>query len=202
MSRPQQISDEDIIIEARKCFLKYGPGVSTTVIAKNLGVSQPALFKRFKSKKQLMMTALLPPPIPPWATGLEAGPDDRAFAVQLEELAHNATRFFDEFLPRVSTLRSSGIFNDDPLKEFDPPPPVAAMRGISRWLKRCHKKGMIDKANFNAVAMALIGSFMSSSFITYVSAGKYKIVSRKNYIKQFVEIYSSSLAPQGGTKDA
>ena len=46
--RPRQFSDDELLQTARRCFLEHGPGVSTGLIAEELGVSQAALFKRFK----------------------------------------------------------------------------------------------------------------------------------------------------------
>ena len=77
MSRPKGIPDTEVLAEARRCFLRYGPGVSTETIAAGLSLSQPALFKRFGTKKALMMSALRPPPTPAWVVALDDGPDER-----------------------------------------------------------------------------------------------------------------------------
>lgn len=51
--------DNDAIIEAaRKVFLEHGPSAPTLAIAQEAGVSEGLLFKRFKTKQQLFLTAM------------------------------------------------------------------------------------------------------------------------------------------------
>ena len=61
MGRPREVTDEQIVAVARRCFLKRGAGVSAADIAKELGVSHTTLFNRFGSKEGLMLAALGPP---------------------------------------------------------------------------------------------------------------------------------------------
>ena len=64
MGRPRTVSDDVILEAARAVFLEQGPGASTQSIADRLSVSQAALFKRFGTKRDLMIAALMPP-VPP-----------------------------------------------------------------------------------------------------------------------------------------
>ena len=77
MARPRQVTDEDILRAARDCALDHGPGVSMELVAERLGVTPPALLKRFGSRKALLLAALRPPDELPWMRALEAGPDGR-----------------------------------------------------------------------------------------------------------------------------
>ncbi len=85
--RPQTVSNEIILETARKIFIENGPHASVEMIAQKLGLSQPALFKRFGTKRKLMIEALRPPTEIPWITNMENGPDRRDFPTQLKELA-------------------------------------------------------------------------------------------------------------------
>src|SRR5579864_4634496 len=51
MGRPREITDEQIVAAARRCFLERGAGVSAGEIAQELGVSHTTLFNRFGSKE-------------------------------------------------------------------------------------------------------------------------------------------------------
>ena len=75
MARPRKHTDEELLAVARAVFIAHGPAVSMSVIAEQVGLSQPALSKRFGSKETLMVRALLPEPIDAWADMLDAGPD-------------------------------------------------------------------------------------------------------------------------------
>ena len=109
MVRPRQVSDDEILATARRCFVAHGSQMSLAVIAAELGISSPALFNRFKNKRELMIAALAPPPVPEWVSDLEQGPDNRPFEVQLKELAEHIAGFFEEMSPRMVVLRTSGI---------------------------------------------------------------------------------------------
>ncbi len=58
MARPRNLTDTQILYEARACFLEHGAAVSTTVIAERLGISHGVLFQRFGTKDQLLRAAL------------------------------------------------------------------------------------------------------------------------------------------------
>ena len=56
MPRLRQISDEQIIREARRCFLKYGTGISTTVIVMLIFASVQAFAQEEKSPKNILVS--------------------------------------------------------------------------------------------------------------------------------------------------
>src|SRR5207249_9328021 len=94
MGRPKEVTDEQIVVAARRCFLERGAGVSAGEIARKLGVSHTTLFNRFGSKEALMVAALAPPQTVPWVTALDAGPDDRPIREQLVEHAKVMSTYF------------------------------------------------------------------------------------------------------------
>src|SRR5438874_2418920 len=51
MGRPKEVTDEEIVVVARRFFLDRGAGVSVHDIAKELGVTHTTLFNRFGSKE-------------------------------------------------------------------------------------------------------------------------------------------------------
>src|SRR5262245_8001664 len=96
MGRPKEVTDEQIVAAARRCFLERGAGVSAQDIASELGVSHTTLFNRFGSKEAMMIAALGPPEHVPWVAALEAGPDDRPIREQLVEHATVMSTYFQE----------------------------------------------------------------------------------------------------------
>ena len=195
MARQRQVSNEQILRVARKCFVKHGPSLSTEVIADKLGVSQPALFKRFKSKRELMIAALAPPEVAGWISELQAGPDDRPFREQLEELANRVTDYFRDISPCLSVLSSSGIPPKELMQRYAVPPPIAAIRSLTDWLERCAHKGLIRKTEFEATAMAMLGSLHFQAFLSYVTGQRLSSLSRRSYIEACVELYARGLEP-------
>lgn len=58
MARPKTISDTDLLGIARNVFRERGPNATTRDVAAAAGLSQAALFKRFKTKEELFLAAL------------------------------------------------------------------------------------------------------------------------------------------------
>jgi AcrR family transcriptional regulator len=157
--RPRSFSDEDLLETARRIFLDKGPGVSTTRIAEALGVSQAALFKRFATKKQLMLKALLPKAEPKWITHIAKGPDDRPVPEQLLEIVHRIDSFFSRMMPALQVIRAAGI-DPDSMFDFFPgdPPPVRAHAALSSFFATLHEEGRISCEDPHATASAFMGA--------------------------------------------
>jgi AcrR family transcriptional regulator len=60
MGRPKLIADEKLLEIARRIFREQGHTASTQQVAKAAGISEAALFKRFKTKDALFFAALGP----------------------------------------------------------------------------------------------------------------------------------------------
>ena len=58
MPRPISIDDKTILDAARKVFLRHGYGATAAQVAREAGVSEGSLFKHFKTKNHLFLTAL------------------------------------------------------------------------------------------------------------------------------------------------
>lgn len=155
--RPQTVTDEEILSVARKVFLEQGIQVSVQQIANELGVSQPALFKRFGNKKNLIIAAMKPPEIIPWFAHANAGPDERPFEEQLQELIMEIISFFQDVRPLLVLLEQSSIAPIEVIKDMDTPPPMVALKTLTRWLERCCEQKLIKKYDFRVVAMSLMG---------------------------------------------
>ena len=87
MVRPRKHTDAAILAVARAVFIEHGPAVAMSVIAERIGITQPALSRRFGSKEALMVRALVPEPIDAWVAALDAGPDARPLPDQLRALS-------------------------------------------------------------------------------------------------------------------
>src|SRR5436309_2352946 len=79
--------------------LEHGPSVSLGLIAERLGVTQPALLKRFGSRRALLLAALCSHEEPEWVKALAADPDDRPLREQLDEILGRIATFFAEAVP-------------------------------------------------------------------------------------------------------
>jgi AcrR family transcriptional regulator len=159
MARPRLVSDEEIRTAVRKGVLEQGPQVSLDVIAERLGVSAPALFKRFGSRNALLLSALKLPDHPRFIELLQNGPDeDRPFETQLHEIIEAHMQFLDEGWPCMAALRESGIPKEQLKELMGKGPLVKAVQLFAGWLDKAKRLGLADISEPQHVAMAVFGA--------------------------------------------
>jgi AcrR family transcriptional regulator len=197
MSRPRQVTDEQILEAAREAFLEYGPAVSTTVIAAAVGLSQGALFKRFPRKEDLMFAALAPPAsLGDWAGDLRGGPDERPLEEQLREIISAIEAFFTEMIPRLSVMQSCGISHRDVFERYEVPPPVAAVRALAAWLRRAQVTGRLEEAvDAEDLAYCILGPIQMRAFVQLVAGHKFRVGS-KSFKDGLVRLVLGALEPR------
>ncbi|MBN2342694.1 MAG: TetR/AcrR family transcriptional regulator [Deltaproteobacteria bacterium] len=175
MVRPKKISDDEVLEIARQCFLEKGPQVSTLEIAKRVGLSQPTLFKRFKTKEDLFLAALGTKAIfvrvMELISWLGTHPRPGDFEPQIEELLTRLWNVLIEILPRVIAMHSqrSRISPDKLISLMKKPPPVRVLEGIIQFVKRAQRNGQIDnQLNASVLAMNLMGAMQGRVFFTRI----------------------------------
>lgn len=195
--RPRQFTDDEVLEIARRCFLEHGPRVSTSVIASELGVSQAALFKRFKTKQALMVRALAPAGRPPWIDQVEAGPDDRPVPEQLREAVEGINTFFEQMLPCFTVLRSAGIEPESMMREYELPPPTLAHRTLTAWFRRLHEAGRATIPHPQSTAMAFLGAIHARHMLNHV-LGEHAPQTEPDFLDNLVHVFWAGIDPSHG----
>lgn len=164
MARPRTFSDEDILATARRLWLEGGPGVSTRDIAEAIGMSQPALLKRFGSRDNLLIQAMWGDATEDFVHHLPAPDDPRPFAVQLREICLDAQAFLREGMPRFALLKAAGIIGpagaccaigpDHPMRRI----PFERTQRVAAWLQSLMDRGVLRPADALGMASALMGA--------------------------------------------
>lgn len=193
MARPRQVSDEDILAAVRAAVVDQGPHVSLDVVAERLGVTAPALLRRFHSRQDLFLAALRPEPIPPVLASIEKGPDERPIATQLEELFTHASRFFAATIPCLTALRESGIPVDSMYKGAEAAP-LKVVRALTRWIERARARRLMNVADAHTAALAMLGSLQAPAFLRHLTndSGPWDAT---RYAKPLAQLYLGGLAP-------
>jgi AcrR family transcriptional regulator len=196
MARPRQYSDEQILAAARKVFLQHGAKASTQRVADAIGLSQPALFKRFGDKKTLLVKALLPAKVPEFLEALEDGPDPRPIPDQLVEIGVRTLAFLREFVPGIHVLKSAGIEPLQHVGHLGEPPPLRHRRLTTEWLRTAHAQGRVGEQDFAAVAALLLGAIHSRVFLSIHAPTAMNPGSDEEYIHSTVRALWCGLSPQ------
>ena len=159
--RPRQVSDEAILEAARNCLLRDGPGVAIARIAEQVGVSAPAVLKRFGTKEQLVTRALLseaPPDLSP-------GPDPGALRPQLVAIMLRIEPLVMNAVPRLATSRARGIQGSQWLAK---PHPSMARRNLLAWLRKARASHQLRHPDLESAANLLVSLVEARGFLKWV----------------------------------
>lgn len=201
MPRPRLVSDAEILAAVRKGVLEQGPQVSLDLIAERLGVTSPALFKRFGSRNALLLSALKLPDHPRFIELLEAGPEARQpFETQLHAIVEAHMAFLDECWPCMAALRESGIPKEQVKELFTKSPLQRALALMTGWLDKARKLGLIDVAEPEHIAMVVFGAGHMPVMMTHMAKHTGgKVPSVDGYTRHVTKMISKGLAPKRKT---
>ena len=195
MTRPRQVTSEAILEAARACAIERGPSVSLEVIAERLGVTPPALLKRFGSREAMMIAALRTTEEPAWVRELSRGPGDEPLHVQLTQLFSRILEFFSSEAARMSTLCESRIPINRIFDAERPPPPVQHTWALARWLDQARARGLVRREDFEMVALGMLGALHARAFLKHFFRRSFWRGSRHEYVAGLANLYARALAP-------
>lgn len=161
MVRPRRHDDHEILEVARAVFLEHGPGASLQLVAEQVGMSQPALFKRFGTKEAFLVRALAPSERLPWVERLFAGPDQRPLPEQLREIAEGAMAFFSIAVPCMMTLRASGLDLHRLIPSDHPTSPPRVRGALVSFLAAARDRGLLRQVDPERLATLFIGGLQA-----------------------------------------
>jgi AcrR family transcriptional regulator len=189
MGRPREVSDEQILVAARRSFLARGAGVPAVEIAEELGVSHTTLFNRFGSKEGLMLAALGPPAEVPWVADLERGPDQRPIRDQLVEHGKVMAAYFDELQAGLAVLQAGGIAPKKAYgKHRGEPQPVQAFRALVAWLHRAQAQGRLARCDVETLASTVLGALNGWAFTARVCGQPSGRADGERHVERLVEL--------------
>jgi AcrR family transcriptional regulator len=189
------VSDQEVLAAVRAAVIEHGASVSLDVAAEALGVTAPALFKRFGSRRALLLAALRPPEAPPWVSALRAGPDPRPLEPQLAEILSQMIEFFRELTPCLVALRMCGIPEEEIMAHFrrDPPPPVVAVRALAAWIEQAQQRGLVSAVDPQSAAMALLGAAHLQVFLEHVAHRNKRARPRAEFVENLAQAFAAGL---------
>lgn len=193
MARPRQVTNEQILTTMRSCVLEHGPQVPLDTVAAMLGVTGPALLKRFGNRQALLLQALRPPSNLPFVAAFLDGPSpDSPLVDQLDVLFTRVFDFFVEVVPCVAALRESGIPHE---KVFDKSAsPMAAIRAMTRWVELAVERGLAECDAPESVATAMLGALQTRAFTAHIMKQAYSTRSTREYLHDLAQLFTKALS--------
>lgn len=158
MGRPRQVSDAQILEAARLCFLRRGVHIPVQAIAEEIGVTHAAIFSRFGTKEALLIAALGPPKVLPFAATLASGPDARPLPVQLGEIGRQLVEYFERIGVGWALLQAAGIGLDKVFRGRERPTPLDAYDQLHAWLRRARRRRLLGPCDVDVLTWTLLGA--------------------------------------------
>ncbi len=161
MGRKKLVSDEEVRNAARAVFVKQGLKASTKEIAHRAGLSEAALFQRYRTKADLFFAAMVPPAVN--FSALFEGPDGQAGTEQeIEALSLGMLEYFRGAVPVLAQLISHPSFDFERFSKEHPGSPLDSLRNsLVQFLWKRRAEGKLGDIDVGAAALLLFGSMYS-----------------------------------------
>lgn len=195
MARPRQVTDEQIVAATRDAVHEHGPQASLDVVAERLGVTAPALIKRFGTRQNLVLTALAPD-FAELDAIFDAPIDERSFEVQLESIIDRLSSYMAATLPRVMALRECGFSNEALMERVKVPMPVRASNGMHLWLKAARAEGLVSGDQLETAAMAIVGAVTTRTIAAHLTKQTWSARSQRKHGLELASLFARALAPR------
>jgi AcrR family transcriptional regulator len=193
------VSDEQILDATRQAVLESGVQSSLDLIAERVGVTSPALLKRFGNRQALMIAALSPD-MRQLDAIFEVPIDARPFDAQLEALIDRLSQYFMDMLPRAMALRQCFSSIELEREKCPTPPLVRAVEQMTRWLSAIHRQGLIETGHIETAATALVGAVSTRIVSGYFSQRMWSRKSQEKYQKELTTLFVSGLGTRAPSR--
>lgn len=193
MGRRKEKSDEQILLAARECFVRRGPTVATSIIAKELGISQATLFNRFKTKQDLMLGALTLNTDNGLAELLNRSPDQRSIRQQLIEIGHEASKLFQNIDPNIAVLAATGMSAEEIRQCFRSGLVENSYSGLTLWIEKARQLQRIGEINAHSFASTFLGAIRSVAKAKF--DGEVRQVPDPVFIENLVDLLWNGIEP-------
>lgn len=160
MGRHRTIGDDHLLAAAREVFTARGFGGSTKEVARRAGVSEAVLFQRFRTKAELFLAAMVPPPVDAAALFPRPGRGDAEAA--LEDVALALLAYFRRAAPVLLPVMAEPSLDFEDFVRRHPGTPLDALRaGLVAHLEAEQAAGRIAAPDPRAAALALFAALFS-----------------------------------------
>jgi len=195
MGRRKRITDEQLLKLAREEFLKNGAFGSTKDIARQAGISEAALFKRYPTKAVLFLRAMEPEQVDIEAV-IHSFTAKTSPPRVLTEIGLRILAYFRKVIPVVMHLITNpSISMADVNAHFKGRPIEDLVEALASHMKEADAKGIIRVTNPVATAGLFVSALHSLAAFEMmeIHGGK----NMDHAVRPFVEALWSGMAPFG-----
>lgn len=182
------------IIDAAMRLVRDKGYVATTTkeIAKAAGVNECTLFRKFKSKKDIVLQGVS-------QAGWRADVTPEIFADVKWDLHADIEMFMKAYMDRMTPdfvnlsigLRAPQLYEET--SSLIMKVPQAFLSAFTEYLDKMYEMGKIPKADFEALAMTVFSSTFGYTFLNASFGDKLSKVQKDEYIKSSVQMFIKGL---------
>jgi len=183
MPRAARLDQETVLSAARRVFRAKGCHATVDEIASEVGMSGPALFKRFGTKQALMFEALRPAVSTDWLATVRAGPDGRPVDEQVLEISTGMATWMGDIVPAMAVLRAAGHHPDVIFEEYGFPKPGVILGELGAWLTRAAEGNRLRVDEPAVAAMTWLGALQVRAFMTHLSPDRKPVMPLDPYVR-------------------
>jgi len=198
MARPSHIETDKILEVARKLFMEIGPGVTTAEIAREMGISEGSIFKRFPTKQSLMLAALgVVDPQPLLSEQLDRLVGQGELKENLVLILIQLVSFIRQLIPRLMLAWSSKEVMSthlDQLKGGDSPP-RRVLDALAKYLEQEMHLGRLRRTDPEVAARIFLGTTWNQVFLETIEERDKETVEPDAYARTLVDAVWHGLAP-------
>lgn len=198
MARPTTISDAQILDAARRLFLERGISATTAEVAREAGVAEGSIFKRWKTKQELFVAALAPDDEDPvWVQALASRVGVGDLQETLAEVGMQGIGFFRQIMPLVMMCWSNPGPTGIPAPLSGPnPKPVKIIKKIAGFFEAEMQKGRMAKRDAEVVARAFVGGIQQFAFLELINRGRDELpLPAEMFIRGLVNLIWNGVRP-------
>jgi AcrR family transcriptional regulator len=171
MARPTTITDAQILEAARRVFLERGISGTTAEVAREAGVAEGSIFKRWKTKQELFFAALAPDDEDPeWVQTLVGHIGNGDIQEHLTQAAMQAIDFFRGIMPLMMMCWSNPSPNGLPAP-LDRPnsKPVRLIKKLASYFEAEMRNGRLARRDPEVLARTFIGGNQQFAFLELIN---------------------------------
>jgi AcrR family transcriptional regulator len=204
MARLPSITDEELLRYARDVFLEHGIRATTAEVAARAGVSEALIFKRFRTKDRLFVSAMqadLAPHEVAWLTGWQARVGHGDLRENLVEIGIEAVRFFRKLMPLImmswSNLSEEELARHHAHREA---PPFVSRRLVEAYFEAERRRGRVRAGcDTEVLARLYVGAlFNHASWEVMLGAHDPRPLGAEAYVRGIVDLLWRGIAPAEG----
>lgn len=195
MARPVTITDEQILDAAQSVLLEQGLDATTQAIAQQAGISEGTIFKRFKTKENLFVCAIMHNARHEgWLRVLEERGEQEPVLEHLERVGIACVTFLASMIPKMHMIMSRHSDLKERVMCSSNAPPLRAIQHLMVYLDEAQQSGLLLPHSSEHMARLFMATMHHYAFMSTAGLNAFLELELEDYVhKTIVQIFTSLL---------